>query len=815
MQHNLEQAREFLTLLTGEEDPSVTWQLFYDAKRGVQKPELAQYFNKTLNDALPLIKWSQDRYCGIYVTLNETDGEGRKNKNVTRYRAVFADFDGMEEPVWLLKPHFVTKRDATHGHAFWLVSDINTPEQFMLLQKRVAMVYKTDPQVTDPARVVRVAGFNHYKNPLNPAQYAIADDNTDDDHKYSVLEIEQLLAPITAKQDAELESWLLSKKGDLIGAGYENNETYNKQFVKWLTTSAPVAIQGSGTHTLISVALWAHDHGILLETTTGLMWNNYNSRCIPPWDITEKSHFEAVIKRGYQYSKSAAGCKVSTAQFKPVTEPLEGWEANNKRNVIVPQITNVEEATENLVANIRYLIKKDSGLDVEVDAHIIQSMLNSCFYSPQKNSYNLLSSNDNLIEAKHNDKWSFLTKTFGSPIDYNATAKALDEALKQMKLTKTEGSKLKKLIISIPANQIAEHIRYFNQRSTISMEVDMFANKGRIEIHDEHAQIVFTHKKLPENSFDKSVVNDYKEHFPQFLELISWLVNCRFASDRKLAYLWIHADSDFGKGFFLAVLDYFKLGVDISTKEIEKIFEGSPVGRQMTDFKRASVIVVDEFKSVKSELKLLQNSMTISPKNQLAIKVNLYSKIFTSAEHVSSLVGDAGIEDQFANRFNYLRCKGSINKRKMFSAIGKSKYIESIKGYFAQEFNKLVDGYISMGKEASTLKADEELIKFHQTYGIGNEFDTLSKSLPEIANDIKEYAVQSCGYLIVRDTNNVYLKCPAKVIEQYITNTYDHSNKPMLLKKKNDIRDLMSIDNKGCTTYRVNSQESIKAVRLQ
>jgi hypothetical protein len=814
MQHDLEQVREFLTLLTGEVNPVVTWQIFYDEK-GVEKKELATHFNKDLEGALPLIKWSQDRYCGIYVTVNETNGEGRKNENVIRYRAVFADFDGMEEPEWLLTPHFIQKRDDTHGHAFWLLDDMTTQEQFMLLQHRIHMVYKTDHQVSDPARVVRVAGFNHYKNIDKPAQYAVTDDNPDGDHRYSMADIEQLLAPLTPKQDAELQVWLLSKQGDLNGAGYENNETYNKQFVKWLTTNAPVAIQGSGTHTLIKVALYAHDRGIHVGTATELMWDNYNSRCIPPWGIIEKSHFEQVVKRGYQYSKSAAGCKVATAQFKPVTEPLEGWEANNKRNVKVPQITTVEEATEKLVANIKHLIKKESGLNVEVDAHIIQSMLNSCFYSPQKNSYNLLSSNDSLIEAKHNDKWSFLTKTFGSPIDYNATSIGLDEAIKQMKLSQTEGSKLKKFIISIPANQITEHIRYFNQRKSISMEVDMFANKGRIEIHDEHAQIVFTHKKLPENGFDINVVNDYIEHFPQFLKLISWLVNCRFASDRKLGYLWIHADSDFGKGFFLAVLDYFKLGVDISTKEIEKIFEGSPVGRQMTDFKRASVIVVDEFKSVKSELKLLQNSMTISPKNQLAIKVNLYSKIFTSAEHVSSLVGDAGIEDQFANRFNYFRCKGSINKRKLFSAIGKSKYIESIKGYFAQEFNKLVDNYISMGKEASTLKADEELIKFHQAYGIGNQFDTLSKSLPEIAKDIKEYAIQSCGYLIVRDRNNVYLKSPAKVIEQYISNTYDHSNKPMLLKKKNDIRDLMSIDNKGCTTYRVNPHESIKAVKLQ
>ena len=345
MQHDIQQAREFLTLLTGEVDPVVTWQIFYDEK-GVQKPELASTFNKTLNEALPLIKWSQERYCGIYVTLNETDGEGRKNENVTRYRGVFADFDGMEEPDWKLTPHFVTKRDATHGHAFWLVDDIDDPEQFMLLQHRLHMVYKTDHQVFDPARVVRVTGFNHYKNINQPKQYTVTDDNTDGDHKYSVAEIEQLLAPLSPKQDAELQAWLLSQQGDLDGTGYEHNETYNKQFANWLTTTAPVAIQGSGTHTVYKVALWAKDRGIHLETAQQIMWENYNHRCIPPWNEDEKSHFEEVVKRGYQYSKSVAGCKSATAAFKPVPEPIGGWEEDRKRNDKIPKVTTVEESQE-------------------------------------------------------------------------------------------------------------------------------------------------------------------------------------------------------------------------------------------------------------------------------------------------------------------------------------------------------------------------------------------------------------------------------------------------------------------------------------
>lgn len=396
MQQNLEQAREFLTLLTGEVDPEVTWQIFYDEKGGEKKPELATYFNRTLEGALPLINWSQDRFCGIYVTLNVTDGEGRNNENIVRYRAVFADFDGMEEPDWLLKPHFVTKRDELHGHAFWLVDDILCQEQFNRLQHRIHMVYGTDHQVSDAARIVRVAGFNHYKDIENPAQYVIVDDNTDGDHKYNSREIETLLAPLNAVQDVELDAWYASKQGNLSGTGYENNETYNKQFTKWITNTAPIAYQGDlhgglgGTYTVIKVALWAHDHGINCETATALMWDNYNPRCVPPWDITEKSHFETTVRNGYNSASSAAGCKTATACFnqRPVAEPVGGWEKNNALNAKVPRTTTIEEATEHQ--------ERIAAIDVTDDiapknGRITNPMaaINICNYNSKSSHYEL------------------------------------------------------------------------------------------------------------------------------------------------------------------------------------------------------------------------------------------------------------------------------------------------------------------------------------------------------------------------------------------------------------------------------------------
>lgn len=335
MEINIEQARSFLRLLTGSDTANVTFQVFHDPKNEPARPDLANHFVGNLNDNIEYFKQVQALHCGIYVGVNISDGVGRKDENIVGYRCVFADFDGREEPEWDLLPHFVQKRDNTHGHAFWLVSDIETADDFKALQKRIAICCDTDHQVTDPARVVRMAGFNHYKNPLVPAQYSIVEDNTDGEHKYTKAEIEAAF-PLNAQQDAELNNWITKRNGIQEGSGYQFSDNYNQQFIKWLTTLAPRAVLGSGSHTILAVAGWAHDRGIPLETAQDIMWEHYNPRCEPPWMEREKHDFYSNIERGYYYSTSTAGCKTAVSTFtshlnsEPLPPPVDGWEKNKE-----------------------------------------------------------------------------------------------------------------------------------------------------------------------------------------------------------------------------------------------------------------------------------------------------------------------------------------------------------------------------------------------------------------------------------------------------------------------------------------------------
>ena len=101
----------------------------------------------------------------IFVTVNETDGKDIKGANVTRVRALFADFDG--SPLSNLdriplKPSFTVNTSPGKYHVYWLIGDCPL-EQFKPMQQKLAQILDSDPAVCDLPRIMRVPGFYHLK----------------------------------------------------------------------------------------------------------------------------------------------------------------------------------------------------------------------------------------------------------------------------------------------------------------------------------------------------------------------------------------------------------------------------------------------------------------------------------------------------------------------------------------------------------------------------------------------------------------------------------------------------------------------------
>jgi len=157
----LETALRFLTAL----DPSArafNFRAFDDKKRLDRRPCMRHASLE--NCSRELAQLNAGGY-GVFVTVNETDGRGKKAKNIVRVRAVFADLDGAPlDPVLKceLKPHMIVETSPGKYHAYWLVDGLPL-DQFEAVQRVIIARFGSDPSVKDLPRVMRLPGFWHRK----------------------------------------------------------------------------------------------------------------------------------------------------------------------------------------------------------------------------------------------------------------------------------------------------------------------------------------------------------------------------------------------------------------------------------------------------------------------------------------------------------------------------------------------------------------------------------------------------------------------------------------------------------------------------
>ena len=207
------EAQRFLTLLD-EESANWTFQTFDDSKR--KDRTLARIFHGSLDTHAHALAELNARGAGIFVTVAETDGRGRKEANIKRIRAVFVDLDGSPlEPVLSgsLLPHITVESSPQRFHAYWLVSDCPL-DQFKPIQKALATRFKGDKAVHDLPRVMRLPGFWHCKG--DPYRTRILDEDLRDEDlrpAYTLAEIKAAFE-ITDASQQETQERPADEEGD-------------------------------------------------------------------------------------------------------------------------------------------------------------------------------------------------------------------------------------------------------------------------------------------------------------------------------------------------------------------------------------------------------------------------------------------------------------------------------------------------------------------------------------------------------------------------------------------------------------------------
>ncbi len=157
----------YLAALTGEENPTVTFQTFSDHKPSPSacwlRDPLARVLHGTLTQRAAELARLNDAGAGVFVMVNAGDLRGRAAGNVKAVRAVFIDKDRpLLRPCSLL-PTFAVFTSPEKGHAYWRIKGELAARAVPGGQKRLIAFYGSDPGVHRLCRVMRLPGFLHRK----------------------------------------------------------------------------------------------------------------------------------------------------------------------------------------------------------------------------------------------------------------------------------------------------------------------------------------------------------------------------------------------------------------------------------------------------------------------------------------------------------------------------------------------------------------------------------------------------------------------------------------------------------------------------
>lgn len=155
-------AKDFLSLLdeTAEE---FTFQTFPEKGINAGTPMI---LNGSIDQCFDTLAALNRKGSGVYVTVNETDGKGRKIENIKKVRAVWIEDDGGATPLDF-DPHITVETSPDHYHHYFLTDGMPL-DDFRSNQNAMVRKYGSDPNAKDMSRVLRLPGFLHQKNPTKP-----------------------------------------------------------------------------------------------------------------------------------------------------------------------------------------------------------------------------------------------------------------------------------------------------------------------------------------------------------------------------------------------------------------------------------------------------------------------------------------------------------------------------------------------------------------------------------------------------------------------------------------------------------------------
>ena len=423
------------------------------------------------------------------------------------------------------------------------------------------------------------------------------------------------------------------------------------------------------------------------------------------------------------------------------------WDSGVNTKYVLSKVKAKEDSDfHSLLISLKEQLARTIGgygnAEAVIDADVLRYAWDRSFSMESNGKISVLNKKDDRVGLTVADAKNFgIRDAYGSIFYHPILMEVLDEVCEG--LNNKDKADLVKRAYRLETEVLVKYLTTRKQAKQVKLSVDMFAKYGSTSVSDGIARINLPHRPFvvqdrPSASVIAEVVNDYYDHFPEFGPFLEMLLHARFSTDRRRAFVWLHAGSDFGKGFMTSVFAELGLLFEISREGIEKVISGATVGLSPTEIFRCWILHVDEFKAASRELKQLNSSMQVSAKYDLQTQVNLYVKLFCSAEDVRSLTG-GGIEAQFNNRFSYINpTQATLDSRPLFSKIGKQQYLLAMAAHVADYLNAGVGRLAELGKVESSRVAEPKVDEYQAARRLDKTFGSMDADIYYIAKKIRE-----------------------------------------------------------------------------
>lgn len=317
---NVDEAAQFLAAVA----PGVTrhsWQTFDDSKQ--HRPELARSFQGTLSDAAERLTHLNASGAGVFFAVNEIAADmPRRNETVSSIRMACLDLDGAPlEPVLAglkaarTEPHAVVESSPGKWHVYLLLIGCAV-DQWRGLQQALALMFGGDPAICDPARVMRVPGFDHCKQGRFRSRLV----STGDHPAYGFAELVAALGLVLA--DPRTEAGDSGAANDVLDpriAAPDARERIKARAREYLAAREPAIAGQHGSAAAQTAARYCVDLGCTAADTTELMSEEggYDDRAEPPFG----SALPSLVKRAAVTRTGAIGCLAAELEFEPLHLP--------------------------------------------------------------------------------------------------------------------------------------------------------------------------------------------------------------------------------------------------------------------------------------------------------------------------------------------------------------------------------------------------------------------------------------------------------------------------------------------------------------